>query len=299
MTIFPPVSENRKTEYDIPPVVALVWEALLKLPEEPQLLLRALLTKGHDFEHPKRGHVLRDLAAHLGVTDRTVRNMVRQAIEHPILQRAALGALPEIEIERGKNARSFTSDTGRADHAGHSESKQSKADRGRRTWGWSERENQNCLAEGYWVMTPQRLAKEPPRAPTPAQKYPYQELGKAKRWARDGFLGPAIRVTGGNRVEGGGQGHTDMTDPAEMFRRFSVGKKVEAPVGNRHRLRTLSSSGRSRYCWVDTLLAGRLYTSPSGTLPASGVAVAGTVTLETAGRCSDARTAASLAVAIV
>jgi hypothetical protein len=147
MTIIPSVSENRKKDSDlaVPPVVALVWDAVLQLPSEPQFLLRVLLTKQdkagreYDFEHPKASRVLAELAAHLKVTDRTVRNMVREALTHPTLQRAALGALPEIEVSRagldedGRSTRAWSSQWQPLKGDAY---RRSKHDRSRAGWHW-------------------------------------------------------------------------------------------------------------------------------------------------------------------
>lgn len=154
MTTISRVSENRKI--DLPPLEALVWAAVLQLPSEQGLLLRALLTKDHDFQHPKRGHVVRDLARHMKVTDRTIRNWVDEALANPILHKAALGALPEIGVELagldqspergGRSVRTWSSaDSGRA--GGSNAEKQpgrSRHDRTRGNWAWSERQKIAC-----------------------------------------------------------------------------------------------------------------------------------------------------------
>jgi len=149
-----PNPENRKI--DLPPLAALVWDAVMRLPDEQGMLLRALLTKGHDFQQPKRGHVVRDLAAHMGVTDRTIRNWIGEALANPILHKAALGALPEIGVERagidqslqsgGRSVRAWSSDTGPERGGGNAdrEPQRSRHDRTRGNWAWSAKEDLAC-----------------------------------------------------------------------------------------------------------------------------------------------------------
>lgn len=142
MTIIPSVSENRKKESELaelPPMVALVWDAVFQLPPDEQALLRVLLTNDYDFEHPKAsGQLLAALAAHWRVTHRTARNRLNAAIEHPALQRAGLRALPEIDVSRsglddGKSVRTFT--TQGTDPKGDNY-RQSRHDRTRGDWWW-------------------------------------------------------------------------------------------------------------------------------------------------------------------
>ena len=149
-----PNPENRKI--DLPPLATLVWNAVMRLPDEQGMLLRALLTKGHDFQQPKRGHVVRDLAAHMGVTDRTIRNWIGEALANPILHKAALGALPEIGVERagidqslqsgGRSVRAWSSDTGPERGGGNAdrEPQRSRHDRTRGNWAWSAKEDLAC-----------------------------------------------------------------------------------------------------------------------------------------------------------
>lgn len=159
MSIIDPDSENRKREFDstVPPVVALVWDAVLQLPPDEQALLRVLLVNEYDFEHPKSsGALLAALATHWGVTHRTARNRLNAAIQHPVLQRAAMSALPEIDVSRaglddGKSVRSFT--TQGTDLKGDNY-RRSRHDRTRAGWWWKPGKTftvggTGCDAPGY------------------------------------------------------------------------------------------------------------------------------------------------------